>query len=130
MRNSVVAEEILETASSLHIRLAVVIYVLSSDGRLLLTRRGPHMRTFPNVWVSPGGGLEAGEELQQAGVREVLEETGITVDPQSVSIFGIFEVCVCVCVCVCVRVCARANARACRAASRPSCISGHPCGGT
>ena len=26
----------------------------SSDTKVLLTRRPPHMRTFPNVWVPPG----------------------------------------------------------------------------
>ena len=26
----------------------------SCDGRLLLTRRAAHLRTFPNVWVPPG----------------------------------------------------------------------------
>ena len=30
-----------------------------------------HMRTFPNVWVPPGGGLEYGETLQETGIREL-----------------------------------------------------------
>lgn len=31
------------------------------------------------VWVLPGGGIDAGESAEEAMVREILEETGITV---------------------------------------------------
>ena len=37
-----------------------------------------HRRDVP-VWVLPGGGVEAGELPQDAMVREILEETGLTV---------------------------------------------------
>jgi len=29
---------------------------------------------FPDKWIVPSGGVEAGEEFQDAAVREVLEE--------------------------------------------------------
>ena len=45
-------------------------------GRLLLIRRGhdPHR----GLWSLPGGRIEAGESPEQAVVREVREETGLT----------------------------------------------------
>ncbi|KAK4325085.1 hypothetical protein Pmani_004241 [Petrolisthes manimaculis] len=57
--------------------VGVCILVESSDGRILVTRRAPHMRTFPGVWVPPGGHVEEGENLVEAGVREMMEETGL-----------------------------------------------------
>ena len=33
------------------------------NGRLLVTQRAAHMRTFPRCWVFPGGGVDEGELL-------------------------------------------------------------------
>ena len=49
------------------------------DGeRVLLIKRGH--APLKGQWSLPGGGVEAGETLEQATAREVLEETGLTVD--------------------------------------------------
>ncbi|HTS96979.1 MAG TPA: NUDIX domain-containing protein [Streptosporangiaceae bacterium] len=48
------------------------------DGRLLLIRRGHEPGA--GLWSLPGGRIEPGESDQQAVTREVLEETGLTVD--------------------------------------------------
>lgn len=45
------------------------------DDRLLLVRRGHEPAT--GSWSVPGGRVEPGETLQEAVVRELLEETGI-----------------------------------------------------
>ena len=38
------------------------------------------MRTFPGVWVPPGGGVEAADAgLAHAALRELVEETGVAV---------------------------------------------------
>lgn len=49
------------------------------QGRLLLVRRG----TEPGKgrWSVPGGRVEPGETPREAVVREVLEETGLRVEP-------------------------------------------------
>jgi 8-oxo-dGTP diphosphatase len=56
--------------------------VQDAAGRLLLIRRGhdPHA----GLWSLPGGRVEAGETLEQAVRREVLEETGLRVTPGAV----------------------------------------------
>lgn len=47
-------------------------------GRVLLGRRAPHRRICPNTWDLIGGHVEAGETLEQALVRELGEEIGVT----------------------------------------------------
>src|SRR6266566_5207563 len=50
------------------------------DGRLLLIKRGHEPGA--GLWSLPGGRIEPGETDTQALVREMLEETGLTVEPR------------------------------------------------
>lgn len=61
-------------------RPASRVVLLDPRGRILLLRgrEGVAGREF---WVTPGGGLESTETFQAAAAREVLEETGIEVEP-------------------------------------------------
>ena len=49
------------------------------EGRVLLIRRGTE--PLKGQWSLPGGMLELGESLTDGVVREVLEETGLAVEP-------------------------------------------------
>ena len=53
--------------------------VVVDEGRVLLVRRGTE--PMKGQWSLPGGVLEFGESLLSGVVREVLEETGLTVEP-------------------------------------------------
>jgi 8-oxo-dGTP diphosphatase len=53
--------------------------VVVEQGRVLLVRRG--REPLKGHWTLPGGVLEVGETLSAAVAREVLEETGLTVEP-------------------------------------------------
>lgn len=52
--------------------------VIVADGRLLLVRRG--RGAYQDYWAVPGGRQRRGETMRDAVVREVREETGLTVD--------------------------------------------------
>ncbi len=57
-------------------RRAAVVVVDKRMGRVLLIRRHKYGRNF---YVVPGGGVEEGESLSEAAIREVKEETGLDV---------------------------------------------------
>jgi 8-oxo-dGTP diphosphatase len=56
--------------------------VLIHQGKVLLIRRSKE--PLRGRWVVPGGTVELGETLEEALVREVKEETGLTVRPLEV----------------------------------------------
>ena len=53
--------------------------VTQGHGRLLLIKRGHEPGA--GLWSLPGGRIEPGETDAEALVREMLEETGLTVEP-------------------------------------------------
>jgi mutator protein MutT len=58
-------------------RLRVVAAVIWRDGRMLFTRRPPG-GPLGLQWEMPGGKIEPGETPDQALVRELAEELGVT----------------------------------------------------
>jgi 8-oxo-dGTP pyrophosphatase MutT (NUDIX family) len=53
-------------------------FIFSSDGLVLLGQNTPGGAN-EGEWTIPGGGIEEGESVEQATVREVAEETGVDV---------------------------------------------------
>ncbi|MBA3338569.1 MAG: NUDIX domain-containing protein [Geodermatophilaceae bacterium] len=64
-----------DAPSANSIVVAVTAFVQDAAGRLLMIRR-----TDNDLYAVPGGAQEIGETIAQTVVREVSEETGITVD--------------------------------------------------
>jgi 8-oxo-dGTP diphosphatase len=60
-------------------RPAARIVLLDPAGRVLLFRFDPDDR--PPFWCTPGGALDPGESYPTAARRELLEETGLDLDP-------------------------------------------------
>lgn len=58
---------------------AVSAFVFRDNSVLLVKRRDEPSRGF---WSPPGGSLELGETVEEAAVRETLEETGVRVRAQ------------------------------------------------
>lgn len=64
--------------------LSVKIIILDKDGRCLLLKRSMRSEGNPGKWDLPGGKVDPGESFEEALLREVCEETGLSVFPERV----------------------------------------------
>lgn len=60
-------------------RLVVTAFPVTDAGDLVLLRRG--IEPGYGSWAQPGGFLEVDETVNQAAIRETLEETGLLIEP-------------------------------------------------
>lgn len=67
--------------------LPVSVMLVPVGAGLLLVRRANSPEA--GKWGLPGGFIELGETWQQAGAREVREETGGEIDPAQVALFDV-----------------------------------------
>jgi 8-oxo-dGTP pyrophosphatase MutT (NUDIX family) len=51
---------------------------IGSHGKVLLGLRAPSKKVWPRHWDTIGGRVESGESLNEALIREVQEEVGVT----------------------------------------------------
>ena len=52
--------------------------IVFNNGNILLVKRGKP--PAEGVWAIPGGSVRLGETLKEAAEREILEETGVTIE--------------------------------------------------
>jgi len=71
------AEQPDETAGR-RLVLVVACALVDADGRVLITRR-PDDRPMGGLWEFPGGKVEPGEAPEDALIRELAEEVGVSV---------------------------------------------------
>ena len=69
------------------IKTGVGVWIFNPSGQVLLGQR-LSSHGF-NTWAAPGGKPEIGESIRSAAVREVFEETGLTISSQDLNFLSI-----------------------------------------
>jgi 8-oxo-dGTP pyrophosphatase MutT (NUDIX family) len=64
--------------------VAVVVVESEQGAGILVTTRSEDLRSHAGQWALPGGRLDHGETPEQAALRELAEELGLTVAPAAV----------------------------------------------
>lgn len=63
--------------------LVVHVWLKNPEGKYLLTQRAANRKRLPLVWECTCGSALLGESSLQSAIREVTEEVGIEIDPQT-----------------------------------------------
>jgi 8-oxo-dGTP pyrophosphatase MutT (NUDIX family) len=64
--------------------VAVTVVIDAGGPGFLITRRAAKLRAHPGQWALPGGRLDEGESVEVAALRELHEELGLALAPDSV----------------------------------------------
>ncbi len=68
---------------------AVVVFIINSKDQVLLQRRSPNKKLWPNMWdVTAGGHVLTGEFGFQTIIRETKEELGIELNKNEITFLG------------------------------------------
>jgi 8-oxo-dGTP diphosphatase len=70
------------------IKAGAEIYILNGS-KVLMFKRSKDSPMFPGYWIGPGGHVDANEDFLKAAIREVFEETGVTVTADTVKLKAI-----------------------------------------
>jgi 8-oxo-dGTP diphosphatase len=65
------------------------VVLMTLDGRVLLIERASD--PFEGLWAFPGGHVDPGETRRQAARRELGEETGVWLDPERLTLLGVYN---------------------------------------
>lgn len=65
------------------------VWIVASDGRVLLQRRALVKENWPGLWdISVAGHVSAGETAVEAAIREAFEEIGLRIAPSELDPIG------------------------------------------
>lgn len=71
----------------------VHIWILNSEGELLIQKRGKNLPNYPDLWdTSAAGHVSAGESGMEATQKELQEELGLVVEPNELELIGQLKV--------------------------------------
>jgi 8-oxo-dGTP diphosphatase len=71
-------------------RIAVTAAIIQHGGKVLITER-PRGKHLEGMWEFPGGKKEANESLEECVKREIREELGVLINPETMLLTVTYE---------------------------------------
>lgn len=71
-------------------RISSHIWIINSEGKLLLQLRSKDEDMFPNMWGQTGGGVKAGATSKQTAIIECKEEMGVDIYEENLYYVGCY----------------------------------------
>lgn len=62
----------------------IVCPIIENNGEVLLCKMAGDRGVFPGQWALSGGGMEPGEQMEEALLREIREELGVELQITSI----------------------------------------------
>lgn len=85
------APKLKPATESMTLLVAAVIVHDKRAGRVLLLQRGPKAKFAQGMWDLPVGKSKPGEPITRTATRELEEETGVTVRPESLRLVHVIH---------------------------------------
>lgn len=60
--------------------------LITYKDQVLLQKRSPTSKKFPNYWIGPGGHVDSNEDFLTAAIRETYEETRVEIKENEISL--------------------------------------------
>ena len=67
------------------------VWIMNSKGELLIQKRTPTKRLYPNLWSITSGGTDQGESTLETACRESKEELGIDIKPEEMELMMTYK---------------------------------------
>ena len=71
--------------------LGADVWIVNSQGEILIQKRSPMKKLSPNLWAMTGGSVIKGETSLQTIEREVQEELGVKIEVKKVQLVQCFK---------------------------------------
>ena len=68
--------------------LTASLWIINKDGNLLIQKRSMTKRIHPGIWNITGGSSISGETSEQACIREVFEEIGLSLQKNEIKLLS------------------------------------------
>lgn len=69
----------------------IAVWILNENNEVLLQKRSPNKKQSPNKYTVCTGHVDPGESIEEAAIRELLEETSIKVKKEDLIFIELFE---------------------------------------